>query len=282
MQNNVLVIHSCLKKASVSSSDEDNYWSDRELMESVMGISNFDESESQIVFGLNTKYYTAKVCFHFWNVQKHNVCPFDWKNLQAQVIIGVPDYQSDMVLECVSKYKDEVESGLIYHVDEPSEKIRNEIQHWCVENNFELIVKNYKKASGDEESDIIEDKQGLSRLVEALECTTWPDMVRCTPKTTTETKKEVKTEAKKENTQVMTTEELLSKELQEKDEIEEDVEKETKFFETLMSEMMFLRREGGNLSVGERKQRAGDAALKLLAMMGEELDDEEAFSGDEI
>ncbi|KAG2383001.1 hypothetical protein C9374_004968 [Naegleria lovaniensis] len=276
--NHILVVHALpeLKEKGKNYRDE---------MMNVLGIENYnkehDLESEHVTMPLNTKYYSTNICLHFWDVAQHSICPFDWVNKSVQVIIGIPDYQSDLVLENILKYKNEIESGFIYYIDEPHDKVKDESRHWCVENNFELIVKNYKKEEQEEEesASIIDDKRGVERLMEALECTMWPDMVRHNPKTLSksmpqnisESKEEpiaasdVKKDEKKEKPQAKTTEELL-----EEEEILEDEEKEMKVLDQLMTEMLFLRKEGANIPHEERKKRAEMTALKLMAMLGEE------------
>nr|CAG4719308.1 unnamed protein product [Naegleria fowleri] len=285
--NHILVVHA-LPNNNEGKNKNQNY---RDEMMSVLGIENYnkehDLESEHVTMQLNTKYYSANICLHFWDVVQHSICPFDWVNKSAQVIIGIPDYQSDLVLENVLKYKNEIESGFIYYIDEPHNKVKEESRHWCVENNFELIVKNYKKEEDEEEStSIIEDKRGVNRLMEALECTMWPDMVRHNPKASSkpttnatqisenkepsssrsgEDKKENTNGEKKEKVQVKTTEELL-----EEEEILEEQEKEMKVLDQIMTEMLFLRKEGANIPHEERKKRAEMTALKLMAMLGED------------
>ncbi|EFC47695.1 predicted protein [Naegleria gruberi] len=260
-ENNLLIVHA-LRKTNSSSDNATVEYTQEEILEQVIGIDNFVK-ENNIKLKLQTKYYSADINIHFWNVEKESVCPFDWKSSSVQVIVGIPDYQSDMVLEAILKYSNEIESGFIYHLEQPNEKLAKESQSWCVDNNFEMVVKNFTEEKTD--NGIIEEKQGIKRLMEAIECTMWPAMNRIDPKAVKAQQESSKKEEKPIE-QIKDAKELLGSEA----EIVEEDEKEIESFERLMHEILNIRKDSKTIGDDERKKRAELATLKLLSMMGDE------------
>ncbi|KAL9649639.1 hypothetical protein ABK040_003316 [Willaertia magna] len=193
--NNVLIVHAIPTEVIFNN---DNNRKDRnndeneelQFLINYLGINNFklNKSENNILLDISTKYYTTTCRLHFLNQSKTNHHCFDINNFQ--VIIGIGDYETDLILETILKFREEVENAILfYHDDLFNEKMKKERLFWCVENNFECIVRNELLLLNNEEEDqllkeeneeeeIIKEKKGVERLMEVLECTMWPEMKR--------------------------------------------------------------------------------------------------------
>lgn len=227
----------------------------------------------------------------------------------------------DLLRLCVGVSLSELSAEEIRGKDHEKEYSRRIL--WCLDNGYEYIEADLSQ-EGQQKGHDDRDKDGFARIIEAIEGTVWSSAAMSTSKSSqlkdsiAETKQKVEelksdssgvAEESSENPYVPPDPSLMTlnakieamdaaKKIPDetaalfglKDDTAqgaEDVDADKLFsqMESVLKEAQQIRKEGHNLSDEERRERAGNAALALVNLMGqfglEDEDDSEGYGSDD-
>ncbi|CAI5725900.1 unnamed protein product [Peronospora farinosa] len=280
------------------------------------GDSNYetlvDNKLDVVVLNLQTKYYHARVEVHLHQVLDNEpepplhhelrdyealICVFDAKEKDTflhmqrfvKCIVDTLSYDVCLLVSTSSTLSMTMESV-------------QQVETWCQDNGFEFVALDCLEHLFNDDN-VIHEKKGIERVLEALHCNMWRSMemnpsqsVTATPlqMVTEDAEKEVdnveKKEILKEENNANTEDQRTSMDESQLHTLLQDLEipggpgicageskgdnKENDIdmnqFNALISEVRNVRNQGQHLTDEERRDRAAEVAMKLWKVLGEE------------
>ncbi|KAG1698685.1 hypothetical protein DVH05_014642 [Phytophthora capsici] len=247
------------------------------------------------VLNLQTKYYRAPVEVHVHQVIDNAPEPALKHELHDyEALLCVVDATQRESFLHVHRFAKRIVDTLPYDVcllvagtsSNPSENVKK-MESWCQENGFEFVDLDAQGPSG--EDSVIDEKQGIERVLEALHCNMWRSMEMNPPKV--ETPEETEPETKEDKVDSVETEEQntptddskLQALLQALEiagdatvggEADKDDDLDMAQFSALISEVRDVRDQGESLTDEQRRERAAEVAMKLWNFLGADEEDE--------
>ncbi|ETO73381.1 hypothetical protein F444_10677 [Phytophthora nicotianae P1976] len=250
------------------------------------------------LLNLQTKYYQAPVELHVHRVRDNTPEPALQHELhEYEAVMCVANTESFAHMHQLAK---RIVDTLPYDVcllvtstSSATTKSVKKMETWCQDNGFELVDLDTEKVVSPDS--VIDEKQGMERVLEALQCTMWRSMEMNPPKVETAAKsKEEATamtekveknediENQKENKadndeQGGATDDTKLQALLQALEIagdggasgeggEDDIDMAQ--FSALISEVRNVRDQGQSLTDEQRRERAAEVAMKLWTFLG--------------
>ncbi|KAG6613042.1 uncharacterized protein IUM83_11873 [Phytophthora cinnamomi] len=160
----------------------------RAVISKLRELSGDAESLDAAVLSLRTKYYRASVELHEHQVRDNAPEPALQHALHDyEALLCVADAQSFLH---VQRFAKRVVDTLPYDVcllaattsAAPRESVQK-MQGWCQDNGFEFVDLDAEQQAGDGgDDDVIDEKHGIERVLEALHCNMWRSMEMNPPK----------------------------------------------------------------------------------------------------
>ncbi|KAK1943939.1 Alpha- and gamma-adaptin-binding protein p34 [Phytophthora citrophthora] len=248
-----------------------------------------------VVLNLQTKYYRAPVEIHVHQVTDNAPEPALKHELHDyEALLCVVDATQRESFLHVHRFAKRIVDTLPYDVcllvagtsSAASENVKK-MENWSQENGFEFVDLDAQSPS--DEDNVINEKQGIERVLEALHCNMWRSMEMNPPKVeapeeTEPEKKEEKTDsAEAEGQDTSTDDSKLQALLQALElagdatvggEADKDDDLDMAQFSALISEVRNVRDQGESLTDEQRRERAAEVAMKLWNFLGADEEDE--------
>ncbi|OWZ02457.1 Prefoldin subunit [Phytophthora megakarya] len=250
--------------------------------------SDFSGNKAVTVLNLQTKYYRAPVEVHAHKVLDNAPEPALQHELHDyEAVICVVDAGQRESFLHLHQFAKRIVDTLPYDVcllvaDTSSATKENvkKMEDWSQSNGFEFVDLDAEKEPSDD--NVIDEKQGMERVLEALHCNMWRSM-EMNPKETKEEKVAVeKAETETEKTEEVSDDSRLQTLLQAleiagdtsiaNDKDDDDVDMAQ--FSALISEVRNVRDEGQSLTDEQRRERAAEVAMKLWNFLAEMAENE--------
>ncbi|XP_060532599.1 alpha- and gamma-adaptin-binding protein p34-like [Cylas formicarius] len=224
---------------------------------------NPEESSSGVIihrWNINTKYYTADVSFVAFPSSYERSEEF---NNQVEALIihmdtnkesGIEDLDQYMVLE--KECNPDIKLLVSNYCNEETKISRTKAIEWCIKRGFEF-VELYPLTTEPAEQDILTEKFGIHRIIEALHAHTWSNLV-LKPQKTKKTEGELKVCQKADQADRKTANS------EEKDSVLDDE------FMELFSQIGMMRNSLGSLSTHQRRQCAEQMVTAFWKAIGGE------------
>ncbi|KAL3658527.1 hypothetical protein V7S43_016411 [Phytophthora oleae] len=247
------------------------------------------------VLNLQTKYYRASVEVHVHQVIDNTPEPALKHELHDyEALLCVVDATQRESFLHVHRFAKRIVDTLPYDVcllaagtSSATKKNVKEMEGWCQDNGFEFLDLDAQNLPGDDS--VIDEKQGIERVLEALHCNMWRSMEMNPPKVevpeeTEPEKKEEKVESAEAEEQDTPTDDsrlqalLQALEIAEDatvgDEANKDDDLDMAQFSALISEVRNVRDQGESLTDEQRRERAAEVAMKLWNFLGADEEDD--------
>ncbi|TDH70269.1 hypothetical protein CCR75_001633 [Bremia lactucae] len=235
---------------------------------------------------LETKYYQAHVQLHVHEVRDNAPEPalqHELDDYEAILcVVNAEKYENFLHVQSFAKQIVDILPYdvclLVSHTSSATLESVKKMESWCQENGFELISLD---ATSDDRS-VIDEKRGVSRVLEALQCTMWRSMKRNFPSKTE--RGAILCEKEESNRNNVVTKTLANTKLVDDDAFVDTLEQEMSGdgvlkggegddidldqLSAFISEVRTVRDHGAFLSDEKRRERAAEVALKLWNVLG--------------
>lgn len=295
--NQVLVIH-CSPDANVVETSSTPL-TVSSLAKQLLNIDLLPGDNHTFSHTISTRYYNATLHFsaHFLCPDNNKESIFSNWNADANphaVIITFEHFQREIIdalKTCVQRCKSMFNGlevclcvGLREYREETQHDIFTELNQFCIEEQFELILQESTSTEDwndaeqmEQERHFLTDKFGSERVLEALSSAMWPQMDKpsAQPATTSNGQnvviKNSELAGSEEKCIEQLTDEVFKKEqVGEEEEESNEAEKEMQSFDELLNNMLHMRRIASSMPDEERKKRAAELAMNLFSMLGVE------------
>lgn len=229
---------------------------------------------------LKNKYFSAEICIYFCNFEDEENNPKDTKYEGSVIITKSNIKYDDMVLQKIKDITSEASVHIFAVFLKESNIDKDQKFSWTLDNGYEYIEI--------DQSDITQgwqerEKDGLPRLMEALQSNMWSTfqkLEQARPSTIpTPTIVEKKNPEQKDNlseTDLANQSFFSFENMPEVEEKDDDDEKMLEELQKIMTEARVMRPDGlSSMSDADRRQRAGDMALRLAAVLKLDESDED-------
>eukprot|EP01120_Amphizonella_sp_Union-15-10_P009881 TRINITY_DN3838_c0_g2_i1.p1 TRINITY_DN3838_c0_g2~~TRINITY_DN3838_c0_g2_i1.p1 ORF type:complete len:282 (-),score=69.86 TRINITY_DN3838_c0_g2_i1:82-927(-) len=232
-------------------------------------------------YHLKTKYYTAEV--EFW-VSGRTYLPESLTSTMGQtsdaLIFLFEPSQVKIALSELSKWSSFIESfnpSVLLCVCDNSDLDPNSIEtteysSWCVDNGLEFLLTKPSEIEVDEDNS--REKQGMERIMEALETNLWQNLKELKSVTPSTSFTETNVEKEKDDFGFKASDMMRSLLSSLKSEVigDEDVDDEGSFSRALLG-LRNIREQASHMSDDKRREVAAQVALSLL----KDLEDEDSL-----
>ncbi|KAI4463891.1 alpha- and gamma-adaptin-binding protein p34 [Holotrichia oblita] len=129
---------------------------------------------------IDTKYYTADVDIH--GITEHYQRDDNF-NESVRALIVYTDCNIENALQDLNKWEciendcdPEVKLLISDYCDDKTKISSSDVKEWCRKRGYEFVVLHSTEMESDDEEEIIKEKKGIDRVIEALQTCIWPNL----------------------------------------------------------------------------------------------------------